>query len=143
MRKIIITGNVGRDPETRSMPSGDSFVVFTVAVNAGTKANPKTDWMEVTANGKLGEIVVNYVRKGTKVLVEGAPSVNAYINKENKAVGTLRIYANNIELLSSREQSTSAPIPGEDFAIEPVSSNTNNGFNAPGSAGLASDDVPF
>lgn len=102
MRKIIITGNLGKDPETRATQSGDSFVVFTVAVNAGTKANPKTDWMEINCKAKLGEIALQYLRKGNKVLVEGYPSVNAYINKENKAVGTLRIHANNFEILGGK-----------------------------------------
>lgn len=139
MRKIIITGNCGKDPETRSMPSGDSFVVFTVAVNAGTKANPKTDWMEVNCKDKLGEIALKYLRKGTKVLVEGYPSVNAYINKENKAVGTLRIHANNFEILSSKndaEQSNNA----EDAE---TTNKTYGQQSVEIKAGLVSDEVPF
>ncbi len=104
MKKIIITGNVGRDPEMRAYQNGGEFasfsVGFSVGVSVGTKQNPKTDWVDVTCNGKLSDVVQNYIKKGSKILVEGFPSVNAYINKENKPVATLRIYASNIELLS-------------------------------------------
>lgn len=145
MKKIIVTGNVGRDPEQRTLPSGESFVVFSLAVSSGTKANPKTDWLEISCNGKTADVVQNYVRKGSKLLIEGTPGVNAYINKENKAVGTLRVYANTIEFIGSREKSED--VGGDtyvDVASMEANHNTqqNSGFNAPGPV-LAADDIPF
>lgn len=103
MKKIIITGNVGRDPELRADQSGNQFATFSVGVSVGTKQNPKTDWVDVSCNGKLADVARNYVKRGTKILVEGFPSVSAYVNKENKPVGTLKIFANYFELLSKRE----------------------------------------
>ena len=102
MKRLTITGNIGRDPELRLDPSGVQFATFSVAVPVGTKANPKTDWVDVSCNGKVAEIACTYARKGTKVLVDGFPAVNAYINKDNIPIGTLRLYANSIELMGSR-----------------------------------------
>lgn len=103
MKKIIITGFVGQDPQGRHAPSGEYFVTFTVAVNVGTKQNPRTDWVEVACNGKLAEIAQTYLKKGTRVLVEGFPNAAAYINKEGKPVATLKITAKMLEILSSKD----------------------------------------
>ena len=56
MKKIIITGNVGRDPEVRSDQSGAQFVTFSVGVSVGTKQNPKTDWVDISCGGKLVDV---------------------------------------------------------------------------------------
>ena len=141
MKKIIITGNVGRDPELRADQTGNQFATFSVGVSVGTKQNPKTDWVDVSCNGKLADVARNYVKRGTKILVEGFPSVNAYINKENKPVGTLRIYANNFELLSKREDESQ-----HDDSDEPVYSLPPSQSSSASSGGLSSDDlnaIPF
>lgn len=140
MKKIIITGNVGRDPEMRADQTGGQFASFSVGVSVGTKQNPKTDWVDVTCNGKLSDIARNFIKKGTKVLIEGFPSVNAYISRENKPVGTLRVYANNIELLSRREDSADDAHSGN----EPVYNLPEVNESAPAPSGsLTSDDIPF
>ena len=100
MKRLTVTGNLGRDPEMRLDPNGKQFATFSVGINAGNKLNPRTDWLEVTCNGKLAEVITKYGKKGRKVLVDGFPHVSAYINKDSIPVGTLRMYANSIELLS-------------------------------------------
>lgn len=137
MKKIIVTGNVGRDPESRYDASGAMFVTFSLAVNTGSKTNQKTDWLEISCNGKTAELVQTYVRRGKKLLVEGTPAATAYINKEGNAVAVLRVYANNVEFLSNErseeqamENNYEAPAPSE------------SAFNAPGPS-LKSDDIPF
>jgi single-strand DNA-binding protein len=109
MKRLTITGNIGRDPEMRLDPSGTQFATFAVGISTGTKTNPKTDWVDVSCNGKLAEIACMYARKGTKVLVDGYPNVNAYINKDNIPVGTMRLYANSIELLSRVDSDATNP----------------------------------
>lgn len=99
MKRLIITGNVGQDPELRLDNSGNQFTTFSVAVSVGTKQNPKTDWVDINCNGKLAEVAYTYAKKGTKVLIDGYPTANAYINKDNIPVGTLKLYANSLELL--------------------------------------------
>ncbi len=100
MKRLTITGNLGRDPELRDDQTGTQYAQFSVAVNTGSRQNPRTDWVEVSCNGRLAEVIVNYAKKGAKVLVDGYPTVTAYINKNNEPVGTLKLYANNIELLT-------------------------------------------
>jgi single-strand DNA-binding protein len=99
MKRLTVTGNIGRDPEMRLDPNGHQFATFSVGISVGNKVSPKTDWVDVTCNGKLAEIITTYGKKGRKVLVDGFPYVNAYINKDNLPVGTLRVFANSIELL--------------------------------------------
>ncbi len=149
MKKIIVTGNVGRDPESRYDASGAMFVTFSLAVNTGSKANQKTDWLEISCNGKTAELVQTYVRKGKKLLIEGTPAASAYINKEGNAVATLRVYANNVEFLSN-ERGDDAGMDNnyESASSEPAGFNApgvqekSSGFNAPGPS-LKSDDIPF
>lgn len=148
MKKILVTGNVGKDPETRYAPSGESFVTFSFAVTTGSKANQKTDWLEISCNGKTAEVVQNYVRKGSKLLVEGTPSASAYINKEGKPVATLRVSASTIEFIGSRERSEDAgdshyeSAPNYDTPSQQQSAPSAGGFNAPGPS-LQADDIPF
>lgn len=144
MKKIIITGNLGKDPEGRHSPSGEWFVTFAVAVSVGTKSNPRTDWVDVSCNGRLAEVAHAYLKKGSKVLVEGFPSTNAYINNEGKAVATMRVVAKNLEILSSKEvanvnykdnnssKSTESPLATDSNL------DSNDDF-----ANIPSDDIPF
>ena len=151
MKKIFVTGNVGRDPESRFAPSGESFVTFSLAVTTGPKNNQKTDWLEISCNGKTAELVQSYVRKGSKLLVEGTPSANAYVNKEGKAVATLRVSANNIEFIGSKERSEEAGAEGgyeqassydQSNFEAPAAAKPKSAFNAPGPS-LQADDIPF
>jgi single-strand DNA-binding protein len=132
MKKIIITGNLGKDPEKRADQSGNQFAVFTVAVSVGTKDKPKTDWVDVSCSGKLADVVCSYLKKGSKVLVTGFPSVNAYISKENTAVGALRVYADDIEFLSTKSEGDQH----EGYNSNSHSTNLN-------STTLEGDQIPF
>lgn len=134
MKKMIITGRLGKEPENRHSPSGEWFVTFTVAVNVGTKYKPKTDWVDVSCNGKLAEIVKSYLKKGSQVLVEGYPSVNAYINKEGKPVATEKLNAKILEILSSKESSDNE----DTVNYSGTKPNTDSDHSA-----IASDDIPF
>jgi single-strand DNA-binding protein len=116
MKKMIITGNVGKDPELRVDPAGNAYATFSVGVSVGNKQEPKTDWVDVSCNGKLADTARQYVKKGTKVLIDGFPTATAYINKENQAIPTLRMFANNLELLSKREDDSVADEPHQESA---------------------------
>lgn len=72
----------------RYAPSGEVFVTFSVAVTTGPKDNQKTDWLEISCNGRTAETVQKWVKKGSKLLIEGTPSAHAYINKEGQAVAS-------------------------------------------------------
>ena len=142
MKKIIITGNVGRDPELRADQGGNQFATFSVGVSVGTKQSPKTDWVEVSCNGKLADLAKNYIKKGSKLLIEGFPSANAYINKENKPVASLRVFANTVEFLSKRDDETSSTDDYSRGGDEPVYSLPEAG-QSNGNHTLTSDNIPF
>ena len=97
--------------------------------------------------GRTAETVQKWVRKGSKLLIEGTPSANAYVNKEGKAVASLRVSATNIEFIGSRERSEDVG-SGEGFENVPfeapsaVNEPKASAFNAPGPS-LQSDDIPF
>lgn len=123
MKKIFVTGNVGRDPESRYSPKGDAFVTFSLAVKTGSKDNEKTDWLEISCNGKTAEIAQKHVVKGKRLLIEGTPSAHAYLNKENKPVATLRISASNIEFIGAKLDNELY----EDHAPDDSSTDENKG----------------
>jgi single-strand DNA-binding protein len=114
MKKLIITGNVGRDPEVRADSDGNHFVTFSVAVSVGTKANPKTDWIEVSCSGRLVNPASRFVRRGGKVLLEGYPTINVYLTKDKEPAGVMKLYAHHLELLSySQDAESNIPESGE------------------------------
>lgn len=131
MKRLTITGNVGHDPELRLDHSGGQFATFSVAVPVGTKQNPKTDWVDVYCKGRLAEIAYTYAKKGTKVLVDGYPSVNAYINKDNIPVGTLRVSAHSFELLKYVNSHDKLENSGGEVVADDIVQDDNEGEQLP------------
>lgn len=115
MIKTIITGNLTKDAEVRSTPSGKTVCSFTVAVNHGTQDNPRTDYFECSIWGKRAESKLpEYLTKGQKVLVEGIVGARAYMPKEgNEPKAVLTLMVDDIELMGGgngkSEGSANAP----------------------------------
>lgn len=118
--KIILIGNLGRDPETRYTPSGTMNVQFTMAVNRKFRDSQgqdqeRTNWFRVTAWGKLAETIDNltqrgFVQKGQQVYVEGRFEQREYNDREtNEKRYSLDVNATEFQLLGGRGDS------GEDF----------------------------
>jgi len=124
-QKIVIVGNLGRDPEMRYTPSGQAVTSFSVAVNESyTAANgekvKRTIWFRVTAWGKQAEICNQYLKKGQSVLVDGRMSADPvtggpkiWTKQDGSAGSSFEITAATVRFLSSRgEVSDSGPIAG-------------------------------
>jgi single-strand DNA-binding protein len=105
-QKVIIVGNVGRDPEMRYTPQGVAVCDFTVAVNEvtgkGENRKEETTWFKVTAWRERAETASQYVKKGMLILVEGKVKASAYTNKEGKPTASLELTAITFQFLSSR-----------------------------------------
>lgn len=148
MHKIIITGNLGKDAEIKNLQSGKQCLNFSVGVQAGTKAEPKTVWYNCTSwNEKtITGGVVNYLRKGTKVLIEGVPGARAYNNQSGEAQVSMEIMINNIELIGGAVQNTgipNTPAPVQNYQA-PVQNPVNTPAQAPVNDWAAGgDDLPF
>lgn len=109
VNKVIIIGNLGNDPETRYFPSGDAVTNITVATSESWKdkqtgeQREATEWHRVQFNGRLAEIAGEYLKKGSKVYIEGSLRTRKW---QDKASGqdryTTEIRANNMQMLDSR-----------------------------------------
>ena len=99
MQKLIISGFVGRDAEIKvNNVTQKLFATFSVAVNSGTKDNPKTDWFEVVCSEKHVDLAKNFLKKGTSVLVEGKTRANGFKDKDDVIRTKLVCNATFIEL---------------------------------------------
>lgn len=107
---IILVGNVGRDPEMRYTPSGSAVTTFSVAVSDGFGDRKKTIWFRISAWEKLAETCNNFLKKGSKVLIEGRLSASESGNPRifNRQDGTptasFEVTANIVRFMSSRSE---------------------------------------
>lgn len=106
-----IIGHVGRDVESRHIGNGASVASFTVAVSRrwtdkqSGETRENTNWYKVSAWGKLGEIAVKYVQKGTQIMVVGTVTANAYKGQDGEPRASLELRADTFQLLGSRGES--------------------------------------
>ena len=104
MNKLIIIGNLTKDPELRSTQSGVQVCSFTVAVNrkATKDGTPEADFFRVTAWRQLAEICGKYLVKGNKVCVIGPVSCEQYAGKDGKAYANMIVTADEVQFLTPK-----------------------------------------
>jgi single-strand DNA-binding protein len=109
VNKVIIVGNLGRDPESRSFPSGDRVTNVTIATtdrwkdkNSG-EMKEATEWHRVVFNGRLAEIAEQYLRKGSQVYLEGSLRTRKWTDKDGIEKYTTEIRADQMQMLGKRE----------------------------------------
>ena len=107
MNKVILIGNLTRDPELRTTAAGDSVCSFTIAVNRRRRSNaeagqPEADFFRVSAWRQLGENCAKYLAKGRKVFVSGPVTCRTYVGSDGQTRASLEVTANEVEFLSSR-----------------------------------------
>ena len=151
VNKVIIVGNLGRDPEVRYTPNGDSITNVTIATTdtwkdkATGEKKEATEWHRVVFFGKLAEIAGQYLKKGRQVYVEGALRTRKWTDKEGQERYTTEIVANEMKMLGSREGMSDAP------PRESGSGAGSGGGNRPAAAPQPAgsnfndfeDDIPF
>ncbi|HEY0003813.1 MAG TPA: single-stranded DNA-binding protein [Pyrinomonadaceae bacterium] len=123
--KIIVVGNLGRDPELRYTPQGTPVCTFSLASNERRKNNAGeqqdiTTWFRVTVWGKQAETVSRFLAKGRSVYVEGRLHVEDWTDKEGKSRYTLEVNASEVHFLDSANSGEREGIPVRQF--EPASS---------------------
>lgn len=162
VNKVIIVGNLGRDPETRYAPSGDAFCTITVATTDTWKdkqtgeKKEATEWHRIVFNGRLAEIAGQYLKKGRSVYVEGSLRTRKWTNKEGVEQYTTEIRADQMQMLGgAREGGGDAPMRGGDeygsnaggggAARRPAPQRDNRQESSPpaGNFGDFDDDIPF
>ena len=147
MNKIILIGNLTRDPELRTTPNGYTVCDFTIAVNNrnGRRqqdgAQPQQDdaqFFRVTAWRQLGENCAKYLAKGRKVFVSGPLTARTYQGNDGTTRVSLEVTADDVEFLTSRNEAQAmgggyAPAPGA-----PAPTAQSSGFTA-----VETDELPF
>src|SRR5471032_3712295 len=97
--KVILIGNLTRDPEIRYIASGAAVTKFTLAVNRRSKQAEETDFIDCVAWDKLAETCNTYLKKGMSCLVEGRLSIRSYDDKDGNKRKATEIVCNNMQML--------------------------------------------
>lgn len=140
MNKIILIGNLTRDPETRTTSTGLNVCSFTIAVNrrrsSQNNANqPEADFFRITAWRQLGELCQKYLAKGRKVCVTGSVSVSTYESKDGTTRASLEVTADDIEFLSPKGEDGEGRFSQSAHGTEQT--------NAGGFTQVDEDELPF
>jgi single-strand DNA-binding protein len=108
VNKVILVGNLGGDPETRSMPSGMTVTNIRIATSESWKdkasgaQQERTEWHSIALFGRLGEIAAEYLRKGSQVFIEGKLRTRKWQDKQGNDRFTTEIIADNMQMLGGR-----------------------------------------
>jgi single-strand DNA-binding protein len=118
INKIVLTGNLTKNPEVKYTQSGKAVAMFSIAVNDGFGDNQKTYYPNIVVWGKTAETVGNNLVKGSKVGVVGKLTTRSYDNSAGQKVYVTEVVADmygGIEFLGSKKQSKSNPIEDEEI----------------------------
>lgn len=146
INKVILIGNLGRDPETRYMSSGDAVTNIALATtdvwkDKNGEKQEKTEWHRVTFYRKLAEIAGEYLKKGRSVYVEGRLETRKWTDKNGVDRYTTEIIATDMKMLGSRPGSGSFDSDGRDEQGsgpgQSAPNRSNTGFDD------MEDDIPF
>lgn len=120
VNKVLLVGNLGRDPEVRYAQNGAAIANISVATSESWKdkttgeAQERTEWHRVVFFGKLAEIAAEYLKKGTQVFIEGSLRTRKWQDKDGQDRYTTEIVANEMQMLSGRDRGAGT----EDAAAE-------------------------
>ena len=146
INKVILVGNVGQDPETRYMPNGNAVTNISLATSETWKdkntgeQQERTEWHRVTFYQRLAEIVAEYVKKGSKLYVEGRLQTRSWEQDGVKRYAT-DIIASEMQMLDSRGGSADSYSSGA--GATPPQKNTTPTQEAPADMDSFDDDIPF
>lgn len=141
LNKVLLIGNLGRDPETKFLPNGDAVANVTIATTESWKdkgsgeRQEKTEWHRVTFYKRLAEIAGQYLKKGSQVYVEGRIETRKWTDKEGKDRYSTEIIASEMKMLGGKGGAASAPAEPKQAAASGANPNA-------GVAGM-DDDIPF
>jgi single-strand DNA-binding protein len=156
VNKVILVGNLGADPETRSMPSGMTVTNIRIATSESWKdkasgaQQERTEWHSIALFGRLGEIAAEYLRKGSQVFVEGKLRTRKWQDKQGNDRFTTEIIADNMQMLGGRAGGAGGMSGGAErgagSGAPPRDDYDQSSASAPAPAGGKEefdDDIPF
>ena len=146
VNKVIVVGNLGKDPETRFMPDGKAVCNFSVATTdtwkdkATGEKKEATEWHRISTFGRLAEICGEYLKKGSQVYIEGKLRTRKWQDKEGQDRYTTEIIADAMQMLGSRSGMGGGE-PRE--AREPAAGESRPAKKPAGQFQDMDDDIPF
>lgn len=152
VNKVILVGNLGRDPELSYLPSGQSVAKFSLATSRSYKdktgeLKEETEWHNIVAWGKTAEICAQYLSKGRQAFIEGRIRSRNWEDKEGNKRTTVEIQADNVVLLGGRGEGGGSDQPRSGGmragSSSSASSASEDSFAPPSPADITDDDIPF
>jgi single-strand DNA-binding protein len=150
VNKVIIVGNLGRDPEVRHLPSGDAVANIAVATTDRWKdkqtgeMKEATEWHRISFFGKTAEIAGQYLKKGSQVYIEGSLRTRKYTDKDGVEKYATEIKGDTMQMLGSRDTGGAAPEQRQaPAAAAPAPRPAPAARPAPGGFDDDDSDIPF
>ena len=151
VNKVILVGNLGRDPEIRHTQTGRAVANFTIATTDRFKdregqQQERTEWHRIVAWDRLAEICAEYLSKGRQVYIEGRLQTRDWEDKDGNKRYTTEIVAQNMQMLGRRgdaPQDTPAPPTGPGDTPQDTPAPPTGPGDTPGATPPAGDDIPF
>ncbi|GGI83379.1 single-stranded DNA-binding protein [Legionella impletisoli] len=149
INKVILVGNVGLDPEVRYMPNGNAVTTLSVATSETWKdkqtgdKQERTEWHRVVCFNRLGEIAGEYVRKGSKLYVEGSLRTRKWQDQQGQDRYTTEIVASDIQMLDSKGNTPSYSEPSTNQSYGTSAQKPAQPVAEPDAFQDLDDDVPF
>ncbi len=147
VNKVILVGNLGADPETRYLPSGDALCNLRLATTDNWKdkssgeKKEQTEWHRVTFFGKLAEIAGQYLKKGSQIYVEGSLRTRKWQDKDGNERYTTEIRGDTMQMLGSRSGGGEASM--RDHGGRPAAAAAASKPAGAGDFSAMDDDIPF
>ncbi len=138
--KIILVGNLGRDPELRYTPQGTPVCSFSIATNERRKdktgeMQDQTTWFKVTLWGRQAETASQYLTKGRPVYIEGRLRVDEWTDRDGKARHTLEVHGTDMQFIGGRTD--------EPLAAKAAVADSTSVADSPPERPITDDDIPF
>lgn len=133
INRVVLLGNMTRDPELRRTGSGKAVTNFTLALNRYN--NDEADFVDCVCWEKIAENTAQYCHKGSKVAIEGSIQTGSYVDKDGHNRKTVNVLCNRVEFINTNNSSNN---------LQPQINNNYNNLNDPlGSYELQEDDMQF
>jgi single-strand DNA-binding protein len=155
INKVILIGNIGGDPDVRYMPNGNAVTTLSLATSESWKdkqtgeKQERTEWHRVVCYNRLGEIAGEYIRKGSKLYVEGSLRTRKWQDQQGQDKYTTEIIASDIQMLDAKSQgsafseSPQAQSSAQGTSAPPTRSQPVNESTAQAAFDDLNDDIPF
>ncbi|EXH74714.1 MULTISPECIES: single-stranded DNA-binding protein [Acinetobacter] len=121
MSNVILVGTLGRDPETKTFPNGGSLTQFSIATSevwtdkTSGERKEQTEWHRIVLHNRLGEIAQQFLRKGSKVYIEGSLRTRQWTDQNGQERYTTEIRGDQMQMLDARQQGEQGFAGGNDF----------------------------